>query len=86
MGQEPTLTRRSFTAGSATSTGSSAGVRGLAAAGTLDVVQLNMGVNGLDFGCRIRRSGPRIAGMISKTMPSKPTSADSNQRAFALAA
>jgi hypothetical protein len=55
-------------------------------AGTLADVQLNMGVNGLDFGCRIRRSGPRIAEMISKTMLSKPTSADSNQRAFALAA
>jgi hypothetical protein len=57
-----------------------------AVAGTLADVQLHMGVNGLDFGCRIRRSGPRMAGMTSKTMPGKPTSADSNQRAFALAA
>jgi len=27
-----------------------------------------------------------MAGMISETMPGKPTSADSNQRAYALAA
>jgi hypothetical protein len=51
------------------------------------VVTTPEGVNGLDFGRRGRGSGPRMAGMISLTMPCKKISAKVNSRAdVALAA
>ena len=46
----------------------------------------DMGVIGLDSGCRVRRSGPRKATMISLTIRRKKSSADNSQREFALAA
>jgi len=45
-----------------------------------------MGVIGLDSGCRVRRSGPRKATMISLTIRCKTSSADNSQREYALAA
>jgi hypothetical protein len=47
----------------------------------------DLGVTGLDSGCRDRRSGPRKATMISLTNNvAQYTSADNSPRAYALAA
>jgi hypothetical protein len=48
--------------------------------------QLNMGVNGFDFGCESRGSGPRIAVMTSLTMRRKPIGANTTRTDLALAA